>query len=116
MDESTSISAAQFKCNLCGIEHISRLSLMKHKKEIHTETVLPCESFKAGNCSRSEEDCWFRHPDQNKEKSSPEPQVFHQANSDPFPPDQFRIIMQMVTDLCHKVENVEKKMVTIMGL
>ena len=67
MDESPSVPAGQFECNSCGIEQNSRQSLMKHNKETHTATVLPCESFKAGNCSRIEEDCWFRHPDNKYE-------------------------------------------------
>ena len=115
VEEIPSVSLDQNKCNSCGIEFNSRQVLMKHKKEIHLASVLTCANFKAGNCSRSEDECWFKHYSSDEsEFSKTEEQVFCEAKVDPFPPDQFRIMMKMVADLCQKVENVEKKMVSMM--
>ena len=92
-------------------------------------SIPACDKFKSKMCQRNAESCWFEHPMENKntnchsptetktksEKSNAdEEQVFCEAKVDPFPPDQFRIMMKMVADLCQKVENVEKKMVSMM--
>ena len=48
-----------FKCNLCDEEIVERKDFMKHKKVKHGDTILPCEKFLRGGCSRNDDSCWF---------------------------------------------------------
>ena len=50
-----------FKCNLCEEKILERRDFMIHKKTKHGDTVLTCQNFLRGECSRSEESCWFKH-------------------------------------------------------
>ena len=81
---------------------------MKHKKTKHGDTILPCEKFLKGECSR-EESCWFKHISAPSNTTSPShEQVFRKVPGNPFPPDQLSNVVQMITSLCLKVENMEK--------
>ena len=109
-----------FKCKICGENFEDQGEFMKHMKTKHTGSNQACEKFLKGQCERDEEDCWFFHPaDQVKQKQSApnktsQDQVFHQAHSDPFPPDQMSRMFWMVTNLCRKVEGMEKRFEELM--
>ena len=104
----------KFKCNICEFEFDSKHSLMKHKKDSHIATVQRCEGYASGNCIRSENECWFNHVKEKSEsQNKSRQQDFCKAQENPFPPDQFRKMMEMVTNLCQKVENVEQKLAKI---
>ena len=84
---------------------------MKHKKEKHADTILICENFLKGKCSRNEETCWFKHTPGGVEENlkAPKQQVFQKASPNPFPPDQLAQMFQMINNLCIKMGNMEKK-------
>ena len=97
-----------FKCNICDEKIIERRDFMAHKKTKHGETVLACQNFLLGKCSRSEESCWFKHvPNQDNTHSSN--QVFQKVPQSPFPPDQLSVMVNMLNRLCSKVEDMERK-------
>ena len=98
------------------MEFGARHSFMKHKKEFHFAAVQPCEKFKSGNCSRNNDECWFIHPKEKSQSQQSEEQVLCEAQVDPFPPDQIKTMMEMVANLCQKVENVEMKMAKMINL
>ena len=113
-------NAWNFKCNICDEKVIERREFMAHKKTKHGETVLACQNFLLGKCSRSEESCWFKHePNQEKFKHVPNQENTHFINQgfqkvpqSPFPPDQLSVMVRMQNRLCSKVEDMEKKFKT----
>ena len=117
IDESPAAKANSwnFKCNLCDEIIDERRDYMKHKKEKHSDTILPCEKFLKGECLRTNETCWFKHPtleinDKVDDlKATSNEQVFQKAPENAFPPDQVSKLFQMMNILCTKVEQMEKK-------
>ena len=89
---------------------------MKHRKTHHPETNQRCKEFASNRCDRSENECWYSHSN-NAEVSSPKKQpkqVFQQAQPETFPPDQLSKMFWMVSNLCMKVQNIEKKFEELM--
>ena len=91
-----------FKCNVCDKEFKSKSNFMKHKKETHANIVNQCEEYKAGSCKRGDDQCWFLH-------HSSEKQVFHQVQSQLVPPDQSKAMMELVTNLQLKLEQMQEQ-------
>jgi hypothetical protein len=87
---------------------------MKHKKKKHTNSVQICGGHGSGNCSRKDEDCWYIHSSekiQSSSQSSPKnKQVFREAPGEMLPPDQMTQLMEIMSNLCSKVEIIEKRM------
>ena len=119
----------KFKCNICDFEFKGRDVFMKHKKSSHTETIPVCDKFRKGQCPRNDNDCWFEHsksktehedisPTKSKSNDPTAPsnetetgkQVFHEASGNSFPPDQVKKMMEMVSQLCNKMKQMEKKL------
>ena len=96
----------KLSCNSCGMEFTAKAGLMKHKKESHPTTVQLCSGFTSGNCSRGEDQCWYKHLNDRSESVRPEEQVFCEARENIFPPDQIGKMMEMVVMLCQKMEKV----------
>ena len=110
-------NTTSFNCNLCDFTCKEKRSFMMHKKTLHKDVIKSCVKYQNGQCSRSEADCWFNHFDPVKPSQAngkPEEQVFQKASSDPFPPDQMSKMFWMVSNLCRKVENMEKRFEEIM--
>ena len=90
---------------------------MKHKKTHHPILVPACEKFSKGQCERAETECWFEHK-QNEKKSyssaakPSEEHVFQEALGKTFPPDP---LIEMIRNLCKKVETMEKKFENLMN-
>ena len=78
-----------FKCNSCGNKFNNQHRFMMHKKELHIDTVATCEQFLSGKCLKTHDECWYKHPKLKK-------------------------LMEIVSNLCQKVENVEMKMSSMM--
>ena len=108
---------SNFNCNMCDFTCKEKTIFMMHKKSSHKEVNKLCDKFQNGQCSRSEADCWFNHlartspSTQNEAKKE---QVFQKASSDPFPPDHMSRMFWMVSNLCRKVENMEKRFEELM--
>ena len=102
-----------FKCNLCDEVINERRDFMKHKKMKHGDTILDCQKFLRGECSRTDESCWFMHNisenDPPAPKTSPKKQVFQMAPEKSMPPDQMTKMFQMISTLCLKVEQIETR-------
>ena len=127
-EKDTEEFSDNFKCDTCEEEIRGRNNFMKHKKMLHSETIPTCNLFKLGKCSRSEETCWFEHKrdassSKVKEQSTGEPksstqrnkkQVFQEALGENHPPDQLKTVLDMVTMLCTKMEDMEMKIQTMM--
>ena len=117
IDQSHEESATEwkFKCNLCDEGINERREFMKHKKTKHRDTILECQKFLRGECSRTDESCWFKHtsnednPPPIKEAQSKD-QVFQKAPGGSLPPDQMLQLFKMINTLCLKVEKIEKKL------
>ena len=108
---------SDFKCNLCDKNFKEKSDFMMHRKTQHTRSNQRCEKYLNNQCERSADNCWYVHSsDQAKEKSSTvsQEQVFCQAPSDPFPPDQMSRMFWMVSNLCRKVEGMEKRFEELM--
>ena len=107
------VKSSTFICNLCGEVLLGRGDFLKHKKMKHNETILPCQNFLRGVCSKSEETCWFKHSHTDQPlgglNSSSGNQVFHKAPQNAFPPDQVAKMFQMMNNLFMKVEQMETK-------
>jgi hypothetical protein len=94
----------------------------------HLQFVPSCEKFNIKQCPRSNEKCWFEHrtSDKNTDKNNPwsrnvknsppqtESSVFHEVVGGTFPPDQVKLMMDMVSNLCSKMENMEKRFKDLM--
>ena len=93
-----------FKCNLCEETFKDKGNFMEHKKKHHSE------KFVSGQCERPKEDCWFKKPENQDQSQAFHQQVFRKAQQNPFPPDQLTQMMNLVKNLCLKVENLEKKL------
>ena len=106
-----------FKCNLCGEVIYERGDFMKHKKIKHSETILPCQNFLRGMCSKTEDSCWFKHSQLGQKSSglnsSTENQDYQKAPQNAFPPDQVSKLFQMMNTICMKVEQMEMKFQTL---
>ena len=117
-----------FKCDLCKNNFKGRTNFMKHKKLIHPEYVSSCEKFRTGNCKRSEKDCWFLHTAIAKGAKgdltwskvvSNSPAVtktpgFHSATAQAVPPENLKMMMDMVSNLCNKLNKMEKRLEDLM--
>ena len=60
-------SSVNLKCGYCGKILTTKNDLMKHLKKCHIEKVQKCKNFMAGNYCNYEDDCWFRHEDENND-------------------------------------------------
>ena len=92
---------------------------MKHMKSSHSDVTQKCRMNDDGQCPRTNEECWFIHspPGNNNSKQQSDPnhkQVFQEPSTSPFPPDQMSKLFWMVTNLCSKVQNIEKKFEDLM--
>ena len=112
-----SVTQWNFNCNICGEGINERSDFMRHKKSKHSETLLDCQSYLRGECTNTSESCWFKHdPNQNrnnlpKQNGIPsKPQVFQKIPENAMPPDQLQTMFQMISALCMKVEQIEKKL------
>ena len=110
---------ADYACHHCERTFNIRNDLMKHVKIEHIETVTKCKNFAEGNCSLRRESCWFLHDEKTDErapgKSTEErndnlnDSVFCEAKRK-TPPDQMNQLIEIITKLSVKVENMEKRM------
>ena len=117
-----------FKCNICEDKVKGRSNFMTHKKINHPESLPTCEKFARGQCSRSVQGCWYEHPYTGPEAENPPPtkskanpptksaekSVFQEALGKSFPPDQLKKMMEMVSNLCSKMEGMEKRFKELM--
>ena len=108
IDEVSNTNESIFKCDLCDEEITERKHFMLHRKSKHGDTVLNCEKFQRGECQRSNDLCWFKHV-QSQAKPDFKKQVFQKAPENTIPPDQISTVLQMMSNLCQKVENIEKQ-------
>ena len=98
-----------FKCNICDQLFGEQRPFMEHKKNKHSSFVSFCDKFLAGQCQRREEECWYKHSEFPSLPQAVHQQVFRKVQENPFPPDQMAQIMNLVMNLCKKVENLEGK-------
>ena len=59
-DEKLRESDPTFKCNYCEENFRTKMQLMNHKKQSHTDKVSKC-SNENKNCKYGSEKCWFLH-------------------------------------------------------
>ena len=114
----------RFKCNFCDFEVQGRDAFMKHMKKNHIVNVQTCEKFMKNDCVRDDHDCWFEHPVSQSEPKDPAPtknmnklnqeEVFCEAPGDSMPPDHMKRMLAMVSDLCNKMEKMERKFEDLM--
>ena len=52
------------RCRICGETFKSKADLMSHRKIEHTKSVAFCKNFKEGECTFSNEGCWWNHESQ----------------------------------------------------
>ena len=107
--EVNNVIEGSFKCIECDEEIIERRDFMVHKKSKHPQSVLMCEKFKRGECTRNDSSCWFKHDVNAGERSTNNLpiQVFHKSHNVTVPPDHIAEILQTVTQICKKMEVLE---------
>ena len=101
---------------------------MMHKKTNHIVNVKTCEKYLKNLCLKSTDDCWYEHPSSEPESEDSSPpkawtnvanesvkeKVFHEALGNSFTPDQMKNLLMMVSNLCSKVEKMEKRFEDLM--
>ena len=102
--------ALVFKCYLCTIDFQTKNSFMKHKKERHPSAVQLCEKSDSNMCSRTNEECWFLHNSEKMQSPLKKKQVFHNVSGNQVPPEQIAKLMEMMSNLCTKVDAMDKRM------
>ena len=55
------MDSKEIECYFCEESFETKAQVMLHRKTKHTKTVKNCTKFEIGNCSKSEETCWFMH-------------------------------------------------------
>ena len=113
VDESWE-EASNFKCYGCTTDFKTKDTFMKHKKSFHPANVLKCEKFVSNKCDRSNEQCWFKQIDKTTLNSghqdfSAKEQVLWEARRNSLSPDQISKLMEIMNQLCLKVEILEKR-------
>ena len=105
-----------FKCDLCDEKTKDHKDFMMHKKKKHSDTIVPCEKFLRGECTRADDWCWFKHSskvnDNNTMATLESPlkkQVFHKVHQNSIPPDQSPTMIQLLKTLCMKMEKMDQK-------
>ena len=56
----------EYYCNVCEKVFPNQSDYQKHKKMDHANLVKPCYKFMDGTCKYENENCWFRHKDNEK--------------------------------------------------
>ena len=57
----THVSSNEITCRICGEHFPAKGSLMHHRKQKHTASVAYCSKKMNGQCSRSDDMCWWSH-------------------------------------------------------
>ena len=57
-------SHAKFACNFCGEKYWEKGDLMRHIKSEHSDKVSMCRDYAEGNCTFSDDMCWFSHSEE----------------------------------------------------
>ena len=88
---------------------------MKHKKSIHSEKVTTCRNYRQGVCNNGDDNCWFSHERQTKEKDAMNEESQENENEQVFqkvqektPPDQISILLDMIKKISIQVERLER--------
>ena len=110
-------------CNKCGKTCQTRSELKRHLKGEHRELVARCKNFIAGRCERMDRYCWFLHETNGEDltnkvlehktedmetESFLKKSVFHEGK-ERTPPDQLTHIMEVLTKLSLRMENLEQR-------
>ena len=102
-----------YSCKECEHKFETKKDVMKHKKMVHGGFVSICKNFAQGKCDYDENSCWFKHTEDGMDTESEDEQVFQNAQ-EKTPPDQNRMMMDMINNLSIQVEMLRKKIVTNM--
>ena len=111
-----------YNCNKCAKHFAGNSDLMKHNKQKHTEIVARCRNFKDGNCTRTQESCWFLHDEKFKNTNDDDGVTVEELNEskeavsesdfcevkEKSPPDQMSHLIKIIAELSLKVEHLEK--------
>ena len=62
------MDSKDIECYFCEESFETKDQVMLHRKANHTKVVKSCTKFENGNCSKSEETCWFMHKTKDTEK------------------------------------------------
>ena len=130
-ESSTQKLSDEFKCEQCDKTISGRRNFMMHKKINHIEIVQPCNLFRSNQCKKNEKTCWFDHNVQNQNhntyadvlKSSTQNnsreipvnnQVFQQVTENTHPPEKVDPVLEMMTKMLLKMENMELRIQSLM--
>ena len=114
-EEEKESDQSQEKCNQCELYFKTKSDLMKHKKSIHSEKVTTCRNYRQGVCNNGDDNCWFSHERQTKEKDAMNEESQENENEQVFqkvqektPPDQISILLDMIKKISIQVERLER--------
>ena len=102
-----------FKCDDCESIFPHTSELMKHKKQMHKSQVPECLYFLQGTCKRNNNTCWFLHKNEDSREVNEnfdekiENLDFQKAEKK-APPDQMTVMMNRISNLSLKVEQLQK--------
>ena len=120
VDESFKKEEMLHKCYICEDAFRTKDQLKKHRKREHPENTQNCEKFAINRCPRNDDQCWYKHRDQEKTKehnsslNTGSYQGFCEAPQSMHPPDQMKT-MSILSNLCQKMERMEKKLEILMN-
>ena len=63
---------AKFVCNFCSEKYWEKGDLMRHIKNEHADKVSMCRDYAEGNCTYSDDMCWFSHNEGQDQGNTPE--------------------------------------------
>ena len=73
-DAESMSSAEEIKCFVCGKTFESKPEMMKHRKKMHSQVIMPCTQFQINKCRFQDERCWFKHEvESDQTDDSPKP-------------------------------------------
>ena len=58
---SNQSSVENYRCTNCEDVFTSRSNMMNHRKNVHSNTIPKCRDYEKGNCTRSDQNCWYIH-------------------------------------------------------
>ena len=100
-------------CDDCETIFTHTTELMRHKKQMHENQVPRCQYFLQGTCKRNNVTCCFLHKNEDSREVNEnfdekiENLDFQKAEKK-APPDQMTVMMNRISNLSLKVEQLQK--------
>ena len=103
------LSNNDIQCNVCKQVFTTQADLMDHRKQEHRSIVTKCRDYPKGECTFSNEECWYIHNDEPEVNGNAKCPVFCNAQEHNHPPDMMKRIVDMMEKVMEKVQILERR-------